>query len=157
MEKYSFDINKADQIFDFLLKEKQIQLFSNHNIPLADELKNKKYCKWHNSNSHRTNECKVFGQQIQSAIEQGRIQLEENKKPMKIDQHQFPTTNVNMVELAGKTKVLTSERARKSGSVDPRVQVLGDEAKGADHHTYRMKQGEFLKLHAILESHHRCY
>jgi hypothetical protein len=26
-EKYSFGINKADQIFDFLLMEKQIQLF----------------------------------------------------------------------------------------------------------------------------------
>jgi hypothetical protein len=64
MEKYSFDINKADQIFDFLLREKQIQLSPNHNIPSDDELKNKKYCKLHNSNSHSTNECKVFRQQI---------------------------------------------------------------------------------------------
>jgi hypothetical protein len=103
-EKYSSDVNKADQIFDFLLREKQIQLSLNHNIPSADELKNKKYYKWHNSNSHNMNECKVFHQQSQSAIEQGRIQLEENKKPMKIDQHPFPTTNVNMVELGGKTK-----------------------------------------------------
>jgi hypothetical protein len=120
-EKYSFDANKADQIFDFLLKEKQIQLSLNHNIPSADELKNTKYCKWQNSNSHSTNECKVFCQQIQSTIEQGRIQLEENKKPVKIDQHPFVAMDVNMVELRGKTKVLTLERARKSGSVDPRV------------------------------------
>jgi hypothetical protein len=35
------------------------------------------------------------------AIEQGRIQLEESKKPMKIDQHPFPEANVNMVEVAG--------------------------------------------------------
>jgi hypothetical protein len=61
-EKYSFDINKADQIFDFLLREKQIQLSPNHNNPSANELKNKKYCKWHNSNSHRINECKVICQ-----------------------------------------------------------------------------------------------
>jgi hypothetical protein len=60
MKKYSFDINKADQIFDFLLREKQIQFSPNHNIPSADELKNKKYCKWQISNSHSMNECKVF-------------------------------------------------------------------------------------------------
>jgi hypothetical protein len=51
----------------------------------------------------------VFRQQIQLAIEQERIQIEENKKPMKIDQHPFPTSGVNMVELGGGTiKVLTS-------------------------------------------------
>jgi hypothetical protein len=61
---------------------------------------------------------------------------------MKIDQHPFPTTNVNMVVLGGKTKVPMSERARKSGSVDPRVQVLGDEAKGDDHHTHRHEVGQ---------------
>jgi hypothetical protein len=125
-EKYSFDINKVYQIFDFLLRKKQIQLSPNHNIPSADELKNKKYYKCHNSNSHSTNECKVFRQQIQSASGQGRIQLEESKKPTKIDQHPFPEANVNMVELGGKTKVLTSERARKSRLVDPKVQVLAN-------------------------------
>jgi hypothetical protein len=77
IEKYSFDVNKANQIFDFLLREKQIQLSSNHNIPMIEELKNKKYYKWHNSNSHSANECNVFHQQMQSAIEQGRIQIEE--------------------------------------------------------------------------------
>ena len=43
-ERYNFNVNKADQIFGFLLKEKQIQLSSNHYIPLVEELKNKKYC-----------------------------------------------------------------------------------------------------------------
>jgi hypothetical protein len=68
------------------------------------------------------------------AIEQGRIQLEEDKKPMKIDQNPFSAANVNMVELGdGKIKVLMSERAKESGSVDPKVQVLADESKGNDH------------------------
>lgn len=106
-EKYNFDINKTDQIFDFLLR--QIQLSPSHNIPSAEELKNKKYCKWHNSNFHNTNECKVFHQQIQSVIEQGKIKIEERKKQMKIDQHPFLASNVNMVDLGGgKIKVLTS-------------------------------------------------
>jgi hypothetical protein len=63
--------------------------------------------------------------------------LKENKKPMKIDQCPFHTANVNMVELRGKTKVLTSERARKYESVDPKVQVLAYEAKDDGHHTHQ--------------------
>ena len=58
------------------------------------------------------NECKVFRQQLQSAIESGRIKFGTSKvqKPMKIDQHPFPA---NMLEAKGKTKVLTSEAAEK--------------------------------------------
>jgi len=79
-------------------------------IPSAEELKKMKYCKWHNATSHSTNECKVSSQQLQSAIESGRIKFDNYKaqKLMKIDQHPFPT---NMLDAKGKTKVLTSEAA----------------------------------------------
>jgi len=78
------------------------------------------------------NECKVFRQQIQSAIEQGRLKFEVPKKPMKIDGHLFPT---NMVDVGGKKnalqiKVLTSQSAKESGAVDPKARVLADEFKG---------------------------
>jgi len=46
---------------------------------------------------------------------------------MKIDQHPFPT---NMLDAKGKTKVLTSEAAEKSASVDPQHQIAADDAKG---------------------------
>ena len=55
--KCAFDVTKADLIFDLLLKEKQIQLSANHVIPPASEIMGKKYCKWHNTFSHHTNEC----------------------------------------------------------------------------------------------------
>ena len=60
----------------------------------------------------------MFKQQLQSAIESWRIKFDNYKaqKPMKIDQHPFPT---NMLDAKGKTKVLTSEAAEKSASVDP--------------------------------------
>lgn len=93
-EKFDFDINKTDKIFDLLLREKQIQLPVGHVLPSAEEIKKRRYCKWHNTYSHHTNECKIFIQQIQSAIEQGRIKFDEAKKPMKIEGHPFP---VNMV------------------------------------------------------------
>ena len=68
-EKYGFDITKADKIFDLLLSEGQIKLKPYHKILTDQELRNIKYCKWHNVTSHDTNECKVFRQQIESAIE----------------------------------------------------------------------------------------
>jgi len=118
LEKFAFDITKADRIFDFLLQEGQIKLSPNHVNPSAEELKKIKYCKWHNATSHSTNESKVFRQQLQSAIEYGRIKFDSSKtqKPMKIDHHPFPT---NMLDDKGKTKGFTSEMAKKNASVDP--------------------------------------
>jgi hypothetical protein len=39
IEKYGFDITKADRIFDLLLQEGQIKLSPNHTIPSVEELK----------------------------------------------------------------------------------------------------------------------
>nr|CAE76019.1 B1292H11.5 [Oryza sativa Japonica Group] len=99
-ERYDFDITKADKIFDVLLREKQIQLPAGHTIPSAEELGKKRYCKWHNSGSHTTNDCKVFRQQIQAAIEGGKIKFDDSKKTMKVDGNPFP---VNMVHTSGRT------------------------------------------------------
>jgi len=129
LEKFVFDITKVDRIFDFLLLEGQTKLSTNHVIPMVEELKKIKYCKWHNATSHSTNECKVFRQQLQSAIEYGRIKFDNSKaqRPMKIDQHPFP---INVLDAKGKTKVLTSETAEKNTSVDLQHQVTTDHAKG---------------------------
>jgi len=98
-------------------------------IPLAEELKKMKYCKWYNATSHSTNECKVFRQQLQSTIESRRIKFDNSKaqKPMKIDQQPFPT---NMLDAKEKTKVMTSEAAERSASVDPQHQITAHDAKG---------------------------
>lgn len=87
-----------------------------------------RYCKWHNATPHNTYDCKVFRQQIQVAIEQGRIKFEIPTRPMKIDGHLFPT---NMVDAGGKgnalqTKLLTSQSAKESGAIDTRVKVPAD-------------------------------
>jgi len=100
-ESYGFDITKADKIFDLLLSEGLIKLKPYHKIMSKDELKNMKYCKWHNATSHDTNECKVFQQQIQMALEQGKLKFETPKKMMKIDGHPFATNMVDMARNKG--------------------------------------------------------
>ncbi|KAK1685317.1 hypothetical protein QYE76_046165 [Lolium multiflorum] len=69
---FDFDVSKAEQIFNLLLKEKQLRLPKGHKIPTVQELNGRPYCKWHNSFTHTTSDCKVLRQQIQMAIEQGR-------------------------------------------------------------------------------------
>jgi hypothetical protein len=133
-EKFSFDITKADKIFVLLLQQGQIKLSQFHTIPSAEELKRMEYCKWHNATSHDTNDCKIFRQQIQLAIEQGRLKFEtptKAEKPMKIDHHPFPT---NTVEVSSKdtsqVKLLISDSAQNKGAIDTKVQVTAADVKG---------------------------
>ena len=74
----------------------------------------------------------MFRQQIQSAIEQGRLKFETPKKPMKIGGHPFPANMVDVGEKrnALQTKVITSQSVKESGAVDPKTQIMADEAKG---------------------------
>jgi hypothetical protein len=116
-EKYRFDITKADMICDLLLQEGQIKLSRNYMIPSVEELKNCKYCKWHNTMSHNTNECKTFHQQIQSAIEQGRIKFKNPSKLMKIDGHPFPSANMVEINDLGNVGVLPPSPPRDTPEV----------------------------------------
>jgi hypothetical protein len=92
-------------------------------------VKDKKYCGFHDRNSHSVNECRVFRARIQKSIQEGHLKF-DNK--MKLDGNPFPQNmtvfSVNMVNIVepkekGKMKVLTSEKAKQGGSVDPARQV----------------------------------
>ena len=96
MKGFDFDVAKAEQIFDLLLKEKQLKLPENHKLPMTQELQGRPYCKWHHSFPHPTNDCKEPCRQIKSAIEQGRLILAQHT--MKVDSQPFP--QANMVELS---------------------------------------------------------
>jgi hypothetical protein len=124
---YDFDATKADKLFDFLVKEGRIKLPEGHSMLRLDGVKDKKYCGFHDRNSHSINECRVFRMRIQKAIQEGHLKF-DNK--MKLDGNPFPRNMigfsinmVNAVEGKGKVKVLTSEKAKQDGSVDPTRQV----------------------------------
>ena len=96
--KFTFDIIKCDKIFDMLLQEKHIRLREGHVFPSSEELREKAYCKWHNSFSHASNDCNVFRRQVQSTINEGRLTFTYGDK-MKLDTDPFP---INVIELEGK-------------------------------------------------------
>ncbi|KAM1850919.1 hypothetical protein ACFX13_015040 [Malus domestica] len=116
---YTFDITKADAIFYQLLSARIIKLRPGHNIPKAEELKGKIYCKYHNSSKHTTNNYVVFRDNIQSWIDNGKLKFPEKK--MSIDTDPFPTTTVNMVDAClpkdkgkGKAEDVTTQRFRSN-------------------------------------------
>jgi hypothetical protein len=123
---YDFDVTKADKLFEFLVKEGRIKLPEGHTMLRPDGVKEKRYCGFHDRNSHSINDCRVFRMRIQKAIQEGHLNF-DNK--MKLDSHPFPQNMigfaVNMVtaEEKGKVKVLTSTRARQDWSVDPTRQI----------------------------------
>ena len=75
-KSYDFDVTKSNKLFDVLLEKGQIKLLDNHVMLPPDQLKNKKFCKFHNATSHSTNECRIFRQHIQRAIQQGRLKFD---------------------------------------------------------------------------------
>jgi hypothetical protein len=91
---FDFDESKVEQIFDLLLREKQMKLPEGHKFPTSEELQGRPYCKWHHLFTHNTNDYKELRRQIQSAIEQDRLIL--GQFTMKVDTRPFP--GVNMVE-----------------------------------------------------------
>jgi hypothetical protein len=91
---FDFDKSKVEQIFNLLLREKQLKLPEGHKFPTAQELQGRPYCKWHHLFTHTTNDCKELCRQIQSAIEQGQLIL--GQFAMKVDTQPF--SGVNMVE-----------------------------------------------------------
>ena len=128
-EAYDFDISKSDKLFEFLVKEGRIKLPENHSMRRPDWVKTGKYCGFHDMITHNINDCRIFKQQIQRAIQQGLLKFNNN---MKVDKEPFPagmvafdSCMVSASDPKGKApmKVLTSERAKQSGSVDPSRQV----------------------------------
>ena len=118
---YGFDISKADLIFDVLVKDKQLLLSDDHKLLTPDQLKGRKYCKYHNKIGHATNGCIRFRDLIQKAIKDGRLKFETTKPTIKVDSDPLPTEpnlaepvefEINMVEISDKRLISDSRYLR---------------------------------------------
>ena len=101
MRNYTFDVTKAEIIFDQLMFDRMVTLPAGHKIPTKDEMKGKEYCKYHNSWGHNTNSCIVFRNDVQDRLDRGDFKFkQEEKKPMGVDKNPFPNSvPCNMVSL----------------------------------------------------------
>ena len=88
--QYTFEVEKTEEIFDFLVKEKFITFPKDHRIPINDELRGKTYCKYHNSWNHTTSACWGFINVIHDKINKGILKFPNKKEAMAIDEDPFP-------------------------------------------------------------------
>ncbi|XP_059658949.1 uncharacterized protein LOC132305302 [Cornus florida] len=94
---YSFDISKAEKIFDLLMADKQLIFTAGYKMSSASEIAEKEYCKFHNSWKHSTNNCVIFRNIVQKAIEDGRLKFPKKSEVIGVDGNPFPkvvTTSV---------------------------------------------------------------
>jgi hypothetical protein len=104
---YDFDITKADKLFELLVKEGRIRLPEGHSMLRPDGVKGKRYCGFHDRDSHSINDCRIFRMRIQRAIQEGHLKF-DNK--MKLDGHPFPQNmvgffvNMGMVRRRARSK-----------------------------------------------------
>jgi hypothetical protein len=68
---YDFDVTKADKLLEFLVKEGRIKLPEGHSMLRPDGVKEKRYCGFHDRNSHSINDCRVFRMRIQKSYPRG--------------------------------------------------------------------------------------
>lgn len=138
--KFTFDVTKCDRLFDVLLQNGVIRLSEGHVVPPPGQIAKGKYCKWHGTFSHNTNDCNYFRRQVQSALNDNRLTLGDGNK-MRLDSDPFPV-RVNMINVLvrtsqadstqGKNVVMSDEpRARmmKPRSPEPRVWKLNQRRK----------------------------
>jgi hypothetical protein len=55
---FDFNVSKVQQIFDLLLKGRQLKLLEGCKFPTAQELQGRLYCKWHHPFTHNTSDYK---------------------------------------------------------------------------------------------------
>ena len=94
--RYTFEVAKTEEIFDFLMKEKFIIFLKDHRIPSKGELRGKAYYKYHNSWNHTTNACWGIRNITHDKINKGILKFLDKKEIMTIDEDHFlPVASVN--------------------------------------------------------------
>ena len=137
---FGFDITKVEQIFDVLVKDKQIELSEDHKIPSPDKLRGRRYCKYHNRFGHSTNNCLRFRDLIQAALKEGRLKFDDRKQPMKVDTDPFEV-QANYVEPIG-IDVLMVELKEEAIEVED-IEITIDEFEQSEAEIYP-KSGDTL-------------
>ena len=127
-DRCDFNIGQSDKLFALLVQEGIIKLPTDHSMLAKGAVKPKQHCALHDTTSHNLSECRAFKQMIQKAIQSKHLVF--GNKKMQIDSEPFPS--IGMVAgyfPKGKVKVLTSDRAKEAGAVDPKIQITARENK----------------------------
>ncbi|KAM1882244.1 hypothetical protein ACFX13_003759 [Malus domestica] len=89
-QSYSFDLAKAPDIYEELVRARVILPDSTKKMPKPEELRGKKYCKVHYTFNHSITNCVQFRDWIQDLIVKGKLLLDKPQASMMVDTNPFP-------------------------------------------------------------------
>jgi hypothetical protein len=96
LKAYSFDVEKADEIFDILYEANQLKIIGRHRFPSKEELKGRDYCKWHSTYTHATKSCVTFRNVVHDKIDRNVLKFPKiPQENMAVDADPFPFVDVN--------------------------------------------------------------
>jgi hypothetical protein len=106
---YSFDINQANDIFDWLLANKKVKFKGKHKQMTDEELKGKSYCKCHRVVGHSTKNYVIFRNVIQDLLKLKHIRFPDKNETIIVDKNPSSLINIlsmNMMIIANNINVL---------------------------------------------------
>ncbi|CAN6679430.1 unnamed protein product [Malus baccata var. baccata] len=113
-QSYSFDLAKAPEIYEELVRARVIVPDSTKKMPKPEELRGKKYCKLHYTFNHSITNCVQFRDLIQDLIVKGKLLLDKPQASMMVGTNPFPEAPINVINLiwVGKpwSSVVTAEK-----------------------------------------------
>ncbi|XP_050142195.1 uncharacterized protein LOC126618145 [Malus sylvestris] len=98
-QSYSFDLAKAPEIYEELVRARVILPDNTKKMPKPEELRRKKYCKLHYTFNHSITNCVQFRDWIQDLIVKGKLLLDKPQASMMVDTNPFPEAPINTINL----------------------------------------------------------
>ncbi|CAN6712993.1 unnamed protein product [Malus baccata var. baccata] len=98
-QSYSFDLAKAPEIYEELVRARVIVPDSTKKMPKPEELRGKKYCKLHYTFNHSITNCVQFRDWVQDLIVKGKLLLDKPQASMMVDTNPFPEAPINAIHL----------------------------------------------------------
>ncbi|CAN6678414.1 unnamed protein product [Malus baccata var. baccata] len=108
-QSYSFDLTKAPEIYEELVRARVILPDSTKKMPKPEELRGKKYCKLHYTFNHSIVNCVQFRDWVQDLIVKGKLLLDSPQASMMVDTNPFPEAPINVINLVFKESGLSTE------------------------------------------------
>nr|XP_017184891.2 uncharacterized protein LOC108172159 [Malus domestica] len=108
-QSYSFDLTKAPEIYEELVRARVILPDSAKKMPKPEELRGKKYCKLHYTFNHSIVNCVQFRDWVQDLIVKGKLLLDSPQASMMVDTNPFPEAPINMINLIFKEPGVSAE------------------------------------------------
>ncbi|KAM1560789.1 hypothetical protein ACFX1Z_003997 [Malus domestica] len=99
-QSYLFDLAKAPEIYDELVRARVIVPENMKKMPKPEELRGKKYCKLHYTFNHSITNYVQFRDWIQDLIVKGKLLLDKPQASMMVDTNPFPEAHINTIHLA---------------------------------------------------------